>query len=112
MRTSRILLCHDYCTDIENSLFLDGIRMELIQETNQIRRRSYLLPRESMVHTLPPAEYGEHQYASYREEVGNANSEDSVYTYFWDTDKKQISDFWRLPNNYECCTLDLRLEEF
>jgi hypothetical protein len=106
------LLCHDYCTDIENSLFLDGIRMELIQETNQIRRRSYLLPRESMVHTLPPAEYGEHQYASYREEVGNANSEDSIYTYFWDTDKKQISDFWRLPNNYECCTLDLRLEEF
>lgn len=30
MRTSRMMLAHDYCADIESSLYLDAMRMELI----------------------------------------------------------------------------------
>jgi hypothetical protein len=30
LRSSRMMLAHDYLTDIESALFLDGIRMELL----------------------------------------------------------------------------------
>jgi hypothetical protein len=53
MRTSRMMLAHDFCTDVESSLYLDAVRMELISQTDQIRRRAYLLPREAMLHKLP-----------------------------------------------------------
>lgn len=60
LRTSRMMLAHDYCTDIDSALYLDAIRMELLNETNQIRKRAYLLPKEAMVHKLPVPRYGEH----------------------------------------------------
>lgn len=69
MRTSRILLGHDFCTDVESALYLDAIRMELIAETNHIRKRAYLLPREAMLHKLPQPTYGEHTYSAYSEEA-------------------------------------------
>jgi hypothetical protein len=68
LRTSRMMLCHDYCTDIESALYLDVIRLELLNETNSIRKRAYLLPREAMVHKVPINKFGEHAYASYCEE--------------------------------------------
>ena len=68
MRLSRMMLAHDFCTDVESSLFLDAIRMELINETSHIRKRAYLLPREGMIHKIPQPNYGEHNYASYSEE--------------------------------------------
>ena len=42
---------------------------ELLHETNEMRRRAYLLPREAMVHKLPMAKHGEHQFAAYKEEL-------------------------------------------
>lgn len=63
-----MMLCHDFCTDVESALFLDAMRMELINETNQIRKRAYLLPREAMVHKIPVPKFGEHSFAAYSEE--------------------------------------------
>lgn len=68
LRTARIMLAHDYCTDIESSLFLDAMRCELLNETTQIRKRAYLLPKEAMVHKLPMPRFGEHSYAAYADE--------------------------------------------
>ena len=47
---------------------MDALRLEMLYETNEMRKRAYLLPRESMVHKLPSARHGEHQFAAYHEE--------------------------------------------
>ena len=67
MRTCRMLLAHDYIEELQGAICLDTIRLELLHETNEMRRRAYLLPRESMVHKLPNAKNGEHCFAAYNE---------------------------------------------
>lgn len=60
MRTCRMQLAHDYCEEMTGAACLDTLKLELLHESNQMRRRAYLLPRESMVHKLPVAANGEH----------------------------------------------------
>ena len=69
LRTCRLMLCHDFCEEMQGALCLDGLKLELLHETTEMRRRAYLLPREAMVHKLPMAKHGEHQYAAYKEEL-------------------------------------------
>lgn len=107
-----MMLAHDYCTDIESALYLDSIRMELINETNSIRKRSYLLPRDAMLHKLPLPRYGEHTYAAYSEENFHDSQNPPLDWEFYNTEKREITDFWKLPDFYECCTLNLQLEDF
>ena len=111
LRTSRIMLAHDYCSDIESVLFLDAIKVELLNEVNQIRRRAYLLPRDAMPYKVPLPKHGEHSFAAYSEE----QYQDTTLPYDWEfynADKKQITDFWKLPDFYECCTLAFDLQEY
>ena len=68
LRTSRILLCHDFCSDVQSEIYVQSVRMELLNEVNHIRRRAYLLPRDAMVHKLPLPKYGEHTFAAYSED--------------------------------------------
>lgn len=68
LRTSRLMLVHDYCSDVRSQLFIDCIKLELFNEVNQIRRRAYLLPRDAMVLKIPFPRFGEHTYAAYSEE--------------------------------------------
>ena len=68
MRTCRMQLAHDFCEEITGSICQDALRLELLAETNEMRRRAYLLPKDSMVHKLPVAKSGEHQFAAYCEE--------------------------------------------
>jgi hypothetical protein len=61
-----------------------------------------LLPRDAMPHKLPLPRHGEHSYAAYSEE----QYQDTTLPYEWEfynSEKKQISDFWKLPDFYECC---------
>ena len=60
MRTCRMMLAHDYCEELTGAISLDLLRLELLHETNEMRRRAYLLPKDSMVHKLPVAKNGEH----------------------------------------------------
>jgi|LauGreDrversion4_2_1035121.scaffolds.fasta_scaffold1969604_1 hypothetical protein len=62
------MLCHDYCSDVNSSLYLDSVRVELLNEINGIRRRAYLLPRDAMVHKIPQASFGEYTSAAYNEQ--------------------------------------------
>lgn len=34
LRTSRIMLCHDYCSDVTDQVYMDTIKMELFNEVN------------------------------------------------------------------------------
>jgi len=63
-----MMLCHEYCQDMSSTIYLDSIKTELLNEVQQIRRRAYLLPKESMVHEIAPADYGEWTWANYKEE--------------------------------------------
>ena len=63
-----MLLANDYCEELTGAISLDVVRMELLAETNEMRKRAYLLPRESMVHRLPMARNGEHAFAAYHED--------------------------------------------
>ena len=55
-----MLLCHDYCEELSSQIALDTLKLELLHETNQMRMRAYLLPRDSRIHFICPAKNGEH----------------------------------------------------
>lgn len=61
------MLCYDYCQDVSSSHFMDTVKVELLNEVNQIRRRAYLLPRDAMLHKVPISKYGEFTCAAYNE---------------------------------------------
>ena len=65
-----------------------------------MRKRAYLLPRDSMVHKLPMASNGEHQFAMYREE------EQENKMYFFNPEQRRISNFWCIPSFSEILSLD------
>lgn len=54
MRTARMMLAHDYCEELTGAICSDTLRLELLHETNEMRKRAFLLPKNSMVHKLPP----------------------------------------------------------
>jgi len=60
LRTARLMLCHDFCEEVMGAVCLDSVRLELLQETDQLRKRAYLMPRDSMIFKLFPSENGEH----------------------------------------------------
>ena len=95
MRTCRMQLAHDYCEEMTGAACLDTLKLELLHESNQMRRRAYLLPRDSMVHKLPVAANGEHQYANYfeptvEEDALNPNPTQSKKVLFYDEDRRRI----------------------
>ena len=103
-----MMLCHDYCEEMQGILCLDSLKLELLHETTEMRRRAYLLPRESMVHKLPFAKDGELQYAAYREEV----KDESYQTYFFDKEAKRIGSYWAVPSFAEVMAIDWQLDQF
>ena len=92
MRTCRLQLLSDYCEELTAATCLDSLKLELLHETSEMRRRAYLLPRDSMVHKLPVAKNGEHTFAAYMEE----DNEQKVT--FCDEDSKKILNFWAVPS--------------
>jgi len=61
LRTMRVILSHDFCEEVNSTICLDAIKMQLLNETNVMRRRAYLIPKDHMVHTIYPAERGEYE---------------------------------------------------
>ena len=89
MRTCRMQLAHDYCEEMTGAACLDTLKLELLHESNQMRRRAYLLPRDSMVHKLPVASNGEHQYAHYFEPTDEEDDQNQKVL-FYDEDRRRI----------------------
>ena len=90
---------------------LDTLKLELLHESNQMRRRAYLLPRDSMVHRLPVAADGEHQYANYFEPSNDDDDQNQAQkpkVLFYDEDRRRIQEFWAVPSFSEI----LQIESF
>lgn len=79
-------------------------------ETDRIRKRAYLMPKESFVFDLFPPSSGEHQFAGYREESKSYPKDFSID--FIDKKTKKINKFWRLPSNSEILSIQDFSEEF
>jgi len=66
-----------------------------------------------MLHKLPLPAYGEHNLAAYSEESYHEDNPSKPYTWeFYDVSKRLITDFWKVPDNFECSSIDLMLEEY
>lgn len=99
-------LAHDYCEEMTGTVCLDAIRLELLHESNEMRKRAYLLPRDSMVHKIPLALNGEHQFAMYREE----DLEQKIL--FYDQEEKKINSYWAIPSFSEILAIEPQTTEF
>mmetsp|Transcript_20170 Transcript_20170/g.30928 ORF Transcript_20170/g.30928 Transcript_20170/m.30928 type:complete len:153 (+) Transcript_20170:476-934(+) len=73
LRTLKLVMCHDYCQDMLARVYLDSLKLQVLKETNHLRKRIYLLPRESIFLELFPSQYGEHQFAAYNEDHQDPN---------------------------------------
>ena len=36
-----MMLCHDFCDEMLGTLCLDSLKLELLHETNEMRKRAY-----------------------------------------------------------------------
>ena len=59
-----MMLAHDYLEELSGAVCIDALKLELLHETNEMRKRAFLLPKNTMVHRLPAAKNGEHRYAT------------------------------------------------
>ena len=46
LRTCKVILCHDYCMDVLARIFCDSIKLQLLYETDSLRKRAYLLQKD------------------------------------------------------------------
>lgn len=91
LRTSRVRLLYDYSQEIMGNVFMDAIKMELLNEVNVLRKRAYLLPRDSMVHKIIEAKHGEHEFAYYKEEKKEHDKMSTPHLNHWfDQREKKI----------------------
>jgi hypothetical protein len=88
MRSVRMALLLDYCKELTAQICYDQMKVELLGETRQMRARAFLLPRESMVHKLMPADYGELFWSAFSDEKKGPNGKPDM---FWDSDARQMS---------------------
>ena len=99
-------LAHDYCEELTGAICLDALRLELMHETNEMRRRAYLLPKDSMVHKLPKCKHGEHQFAAY-------SADDVTHEIrFLDDDTNRILNFWAVPSFKEIHDIEPQISIF
>jgi hypothetical protein len=68
LRAMKIVLSHDYCQDVLARVYNDSIKLQILYETDILRKRSYLLPKESGFLELEQPTQGEHQFAAYNAE--------------------------------------------
>ena len=61
-----------------------------------------------MVHKLPMAKHGEHQFAAYKEEL----KDDSFQIEFWNEETKRISNYWAIPSFAEIMAINQQLPQF
>ena len=110
LRTFRMGLCYQFCHDLLAKVCVDSVNLQTMMETDRIRKRAYLMPKETFVFDLFTPTSGEHQYAGYREEPKSYPKDFSKD--FMDQKTKKINSFWRLPSNHEIIQLQDFTEEF
>lgn len=105
MRTCRMMLAHDYLEELSGAISIDTLKLELLHETNEMRKRAFLLPKGSMVHKLPASKNGEHAYANY-------SVDDNSQVMFYDQEMKRIVNFWAVPSFKEIFEMESEVSSF
>lgn len=79
LRGAKLVLCHDYCQDILARIYCDSLKLQVLHETDNLRKRAYLLPRESIFLELLSPRWGEHQFAAYNEDHLEGSKEQQLF---------------------------------
>jgi len=90
LRGAKLVLCHDYCQEVLARIYCDSIKLQILHETDALRKRVYLLPRESMFLEVFPAKAGEHQFAAYNEDHAEKESLPYAQTLFFSKSDNRI----------------------
>jgi hypothetical protein len=122
LRALKIVMCHDYCKDVLARVYCDAVRLQILSEVDNLRRRIYMLPKESIFLELSVPRQGEYQSAAYREEAADAAkssnpnhkplTDKSPVPAFFNQDENKVQSFWRLPTNTEILDLYLHMDKF
>ena len=95
-------------------IYCDALKLQTLWETDSLRRRAYLLPRDSIFVEMFPSRSGEHAFAHYNEEAlyesSGLPSRDAML--FYNKSENRIANFWRLPSNKEVVEIDIDVEVF
>ena len=103
LRTSKVMLCLGYCTDLVATISCDALKLQLLHQTDELRKRAYLMPRESQVFEFFKPAAGEHSFAAYNEEGGpKVTKAESLFIQKSDS---RISNFLRIPPFHEILEL-------
>jgi hypothetical protein len=94
--------------------------MQLLHETNIMRKRAYLLPKDHMVHTVHPSMRGEHEFYFYNEQPEDPEELRTLHSKpvaadaqnFYSTGTRQIKDYWTIPLFQECLGTGLNQDQF
>lgn len=65
LRIMKLFICLDYSMDILSRVYCDAIKLQILRETDTLRKRIYLMPKESIFLEIPSPKYGEHEFAAY-----------------------------------------------
>lgn len=113
LRCLKMVLCHDFARDVLCRVYCDAMKLQVLWETDQLRRRSYLLPRDSIFMEMFPSRSGEHAFAGYNEEAAWENGlPERAQQLFYNKEDNRVSNFWRLPNNKEVIDIEVDYAAF
>jgi hypothetical protein len=90
LRAFKTVMCHDYCRDILARVYCDAVKLQTLCEVDILRRRIYMLPRESIFLEMSTPRQGEYQSAAYREDApdhGHKQLSDKNVPVFYNQDE-------------------------
>jgi hypothetical protein len=107
LRTLKIVMCHDVCQDSLARIYYDSVKLQILHETDSLRRRVYMLPRDSTFLELFPPRNGEHMFAAYNEDHQEQHmGVGKDRPLFFNQADGRIQSFLRLPGNHEVINID------
>lgn len=112
LRTLKIMMCHDYCKDILSKVYCDSIKLQILVETDRLRKRIYMMPKDSIFLDLFPPKHGEHFFAAYNQDHIENLPTTKEGTVFYSQADNRIYNFWRLPTFQEVISLQIDHEAF
>lgn len=94
-----MILCMHFCEDLLARVCNDSIKLQIMQQTNHLRKRANLLPRECAVFDITKPISGEVEFAAYacQEDIQPSQQRQSFFV----EKEQRIKSFRSIPSNKE-----------
>lgn len=114
LRTCKVVMCNDFCQEVFGNVFIESMKLEMLQEIQVMRKRAHLLPKDSMVHHIWKPNLGEHEFAYYRDtnDMDAYTMIDPHEAYFFSLTRMKIMNWWRIPPFVEVLEKQVNFNDF